>query len=71
MMCGDRWLETGSPWEGDEMSKCKTCDSPRPHLHPAMNNGGEVQPCKDKFHLADTPQNRDAMRRIAEMEVMK
>lgn len=20
MMCGDRWLETGSPWEGDEMT---------------------------------------------------
>jgi hypothetical protein len=19
-MCGDRWLETGSPWEGDEMT---------------------------------------------------
>ncbi len=21
MMCGDRWLETGSPWEGDEMTE--------------------------------------------------
>ena len=21
MMCGDRWLETGSPWDGDEMTK--------------------------------------------------
>jgi hypothetical protein len=23
MMCGDRWLTTGSPWEGEEMSKEK------------------------------------------------
>lgn len=30
--------------------KCPTCNSPSPHLHPAMNCGGEVQPCSDKFH---------------------
>lgn len=29
---------------------CPTCDSPNPELHPAMNLGGEVQPCRDAFH---------------------
>lgn len=31
-------------------AKCPTCDSPAPHLHPAMQHEGEVQPCKDAWH---------------------
>lgn len=37
--------------------KCPTCQSPQPHLHPAMQHEGEVQPCRDAFHLTVTPQN--------------
>ena len=32
--------------------RCPTCDSPKPHLHPAMQYEGEVQPCKDEWHKA-------------------
>lgn len=38
-------------------SKCPTCNSPAPHLHPAMQFEGEVQPCRDIWHLTVTPQN--------------
>lgn len=38
--------------------RCPTCDSPAPHLHPAVQCEGEVQPCKDEFHLRPTPQNK-------------
>ena len=37
--------------------KCPTCDSPAPHLHPAMQYEGEVQPCRDVYHLTVTPEN--------------
>ncbi len=37
--------------------KCPTCASPAPHLHPAVQEGGEVQPCRDDFHRRVTPQN--------------
>lgn len=30
--------------------RCPTCDSPQPSKHPAMQEGGEVQPCPDPFH---------------------
>ena len=30
--------------------RCPTCDSPAPHLHPAVQHEGEVQPCKDHWH---------------------
>jgi len=30
---------------------CKRCDSPQPQLHPAVQEGGEVQPCPDEFHM--------------------
>jgi hypothetical protein len=43
---------------------CQTCDSPAPHLHPAVQCGGEVQPCRDHYHLRVTPENTPA--RIAE-----
>lgn len=48
------------------MSRCPTCDSPRPHLHPAMQFEGEVQPCRDAFHLRVTPSNTPE--RIAEAQ---
>ena len=36
---------------------CPTCDSPSPHLHPAVQHEGEVQPCRDAFHQTVTPEN--------------
>lgn len=30
--------------------RCPRCDSPAPHLHPAMQHEGEVQPCSDAWH---------------------
>jgi hypothetical protein len=40
------------------MNHCPRCDSPQPHLHPAVQAGGEVQPCSHEFHRQDTPSNR-------------
>lgn len=44
--------------EGDATAKlkekameCPTCASPRPFLHPAVQEGGEVQPCPDAWHF--------------------
>jgi hypothetical protein len=34
--------------------RCPRCDSPKPHLHPAVQAGGEVQPCPHEFHDAIT-----------------
>jgi hypothetical protein len=36
---------------------CPKCDSPEPHLHPAIQFEGEVIPCVHEFHLRETPQN--------------
>lgn len=46
--------------------KCPTCQSPQPHLHPAMQFEGEVQPCRDPYHRTVTPQNTE--KKIAEVE---
>lgn len=40
------------------LSTCPTCASPSPHMHPALQAGGEVEICADQFHLTPTPQNR-------------
>jgi hypothetical protein len=37
--------------------KCTTCDSPAPHLHPAIQHEGEVFVCSDRFHCEVTAQN--------------
>ena len=37
--------------------RCPSCFSPEPHLHPAVQHEGEVQPCPDDFHRRVTPQN--------------
>lgn len=37
--------------------RCPRCGSPRPHLHPAIQFEGEVQPCSHAFHLQVTPEN--------------
>ena len=37
--------------------KCPTCDSAAPHLHPAVQHEGEVQPCRDVYHERVTPEN--------------
>ena len=36
---------------------CPTCDSPQPHLHPAVQWEGEVHICRDLFHRIVTPEN--------------
>jgi hypothetical protein len=36
--------------------RCPTCGSPDPAKHPAVQEGGEVQPCKDAFHPPLTPE---------------
>ena len=37
---------------------CPRCDSPSPHLHPAVQCEGEVHVCADAYHLIPTDQNR-------------
>jgi hypothetical protein len=36
---------------------CPRCGSPKPHLHPAVQYGGEVQVCDHEFHRRVTPEN--------------
>lgn len=36
---------------GASFEKCPKCDSPKPHLHPAVQHGGEVGVCDHPFHL--------------------
>jgi hypothetical protein len=39
-------------------NRCPRCDSPAPHLHPAVQCEGEVELCTHHFHLTPTNQNR-------------
>jgi hypothetical protein len=45
-------------WHRTKMPKlCPRCESPAPHLHPAVQHEGEVQPCSHPFHYQVTPEN--------------
>lgn len=46
--------------------RCPTCNSPEPHLHPAIQADGEVQPCGDVFHRRVTAEN--TLERIKEVD---
>lgn len=46
-----------TPWGGEHMTRCPKCNSPRPHLHPAVQFEGEVQPCDNDYHRQITPEN--------------
>jgi hypothetical protein len=39
--------------------KCPRCDSPQPHLHPAVQFEGEVEPCGHPWHDS-TERGREA-----------
>ena len=39
------------------MDRCPRCDSPQPHLHPAVQCEGEVQLCSHEYHHQVTSQN--------------
>lgn len=39
--------------------RCPTCDSNRPHLHPAVQFEGEVEICVDGYHIIPTNQNSE------------
>lgn len=43
-------------------TKCPSCKSPAPHLHPAVQHGGEVMLCRDPFHMMVTAENTDQRR---------
>lgn len=37
--------------------RCPECGSSKPHLHPAVQHEGEVQVCRNEYHLIATNQN--------------
>ena len=47
---------------------CPRCGSPQPHLHPCVQEGGEVSLCEHEFHLRETPENTpEAIAELREM----
>ena len=42
------------PSEKGRPLRCPTCTSPSPERHPAMQHGGEVQPCRDGWHQPES-----------------
>lgn len=48
------------------MSNCPRCRSTAPHMHPAVQSGGEVEVCTDPFHLLEAQQNRPEYIRAVE-----
>ena len=48
--------------------KCPRCYSPDPRRHPAVQLGGEVQPCPDDFHRQVTAENTPE--RIAKVDAL-
>ncbi len=44
--------------------QCPQCNSPQPHLHPAVQFEGEVETCPHEFHLQVTPQNTASYREL-------
>lgn len=38
-------------------SRCPLCNSPQPHLHPAVQFEGETHPCSHPYHRTITPSN--------------
>lgn len=44
--------------QGGNFGHCPTCNSPAPHLHPAIQYEGEVGLCVDDYHLRLTASNR-------------
>lgn len=59
-----------------EPEQCPRCGSTAPHLHPAVQEGGEVQPCRDAWHKRVTPQNtpekiRETQELIAKLDANK
>jgi Zn finger protein HypA/HybF involved in hydrogenase expression len=50
------------------IARCPRCDSPDPQLHPAVQHGGEVQPCPHRFHMIVTAANTEE--RIEETQAL-
>ncbi len=48
-------LRTPAPATGETPMRCPRCESTHPRLHPAMQEGGEVQPCPDPWHKLQIP----------------
>lgn len=51
---GPVWTGTGYAHAACAVKpNCPLCNSPKRSLHPAVQHGGEVQPCPNPWHTAD------------------